>query len=517
MPIELKRESIQINEVLDHQKHSSQAYTYIIVPDSKPDILKVLSAEANAVVKDKYIQKDRVTVSGNVNYKILYLGDDGESSVKSIYYDAPFSQAINVPGVDDSALPGVSAKVSDVVCNIENSRKLSVQTDIELECNIVNPADIDLVTEIDTDKVVPYKTETLEVFNTIVSQRDFIEIGDTLSIGQGMPMIEELLKTNAVLSQTDTKIVNNKLVVKGIVTISAVYDDVNKKLHVMTQDVPFTEIVDVSGISDDMITDISYKIDGLESQVAEDNDGDRTIIDFDMTIGVDTSVYEVSEIDVVSDLYSPEADIKIHTTNINVCSLVGVEKTQADLKNNVTLPVDAPDISEIYSISASPEITGISVVEGKMFIEGEVKTAIEYVSDDDKYPVYNFTKAIGFTHKTNISVPNDDIKPYVNISVDKASYSANKSREITVELTVGISSKAVNNSDVNIISKIDVDENLPEYLMPSIVIYFVQSGDTLWNIAKRYRTTVDDIADINGIDSEMVLMPNQKLLIPKRD
>ncbi len=517
MPIELKRESIQVSEVLDHQKHSSEAYTYIIVPDSKPDILKVLSVDANAVIKEKYIQKDKITVSGNINFKILYLGDGEEKNVKSIYYDTPFSQAVNVPGVDDSIMSNISSKVSNVICNIENSRKLSVQTSIELDCNIVNPADIDLVTEIDSDKVVPYKTETLEVFNEVISQHDVIEIGDTVGIGQGMPMIEELLKADAILSQKDTKIVNNKLVVKGIAKISAVYTDVNATLQVVNQDVPFTEIVDVNGISDDMISDISYKIENLDCQVAEDNDGDRTIIDFDMTIGVDTVAYDRSEIEVINDLYSPEAEIKIHTINANVWSLYGEEKTQIDVKESITLPVDAPDISKIYKVSVNPEITNISLAEGKMFIEGEITAAAEYISDDDKSPMHTAVKKIPFTHKTNITVENENIQPYVNISVDEVSYSASKSHEIDVKLFVGISSKAVNNSNVNIISKIDVDEDLPEYLMPSIVIYFVQSGDTLWNIAKRYRTTIDDIADINNIDPDMTLMPNQKLLIPKRD
>ena len=33
----------------------------------------------------------------------------------------------------------------------------------------------------------------------------------------------------------------------------------------------------------------------------------------------------------------------------------------------------------------------------------------------------------------------------------------------------------------------------------SMVIYFVKPGDTLWKIAKRYRSTVEDIARVNNI------------------
>ena len=48
--------------------------------------------------------------------------------------------------------------------------------------------------------------------------------------------------------------------------------------------------------------------------------------------------------------------------------------------------------------------------------------------------------------------------------------------------------------------------------MPSIV-YTVREGDTLWNIAKAYGTTVNDIARYNGIVETDVIYPGQRLRI----
>lgn len=518
MPIELKRESLQINEVLCNEKHSSETYTYIIVPDSKPDIKKVLLADANAVVKEKYIQKDKITVSGNINFKILYLGDDEEESIRSIYYDTPFSQAVNVPGLREDASSSVLANVDKVICNIENSRKLSVQTCIGLDCNILNKNNIDFVTEVDSDKVVPYKTEMVEAFNTVVSQHDTIEIGDTVSIGQGMSEIYEVLKADATLSGKDTKIVNNKLIVKGIINLSAIYLDVNKNLQVLNGDVPFTEIVDVNGISDELISDISYKVESLEVSVCEDNDGDRTILDFDMVIGVDTASYESQQMEVISDLYSPEADINIHTSKALICALAGNDTFNIDVKDTVSVSVDEPEISSVYSVNATPEIERVYASEGKLVLEGNISVNAQYISSDDSYPVCVAEKKIPFVQATDISVDAEGIEPYVNISVEDVSYNANRSHEIDVRVNAVISLRAVKKEEVSVISKIDVDEDVSEdYLMPSIVIYFVENGDTLWNIAKKYRTTVEDIADANDIDQDNILMPGQKLLIPKRD
>ena len=45
------------------------------------------------------------------------------------------------------------------------------------------------------------------------------------------------------------------------------------------------------------------------------------------------------------------------------------------------------------------------------------------------------------------------------------------------------------------------------------IVYTVREGDTLWNIAKAYGTTVNDIARYNGIVETDVIYPGQRLRI----
>lgn len=50
----------------------------------------------------------------------------------------------------------------------------------------------------------------------------------------------------------------------------------------------------------------------------------------------------------------------------------------------------------------------------------------------------------------------------------------------------------------------------------SVTIYVVQNGDTLWKIAKRYFTTVDNLIKINNIENPDIIKPGEKLIIPGR-
>lgn len=47
--------------------------------------------------------------------------------------------------------------------------------------------------------------------------------------------------------------------------------------------------------------------------------------------------------------------------------------------------------------------------------------------------------------------------------------------------------------------------------------YIVQKGDNLYEIAKRYDTTVDMITRINGLENSGFIYPNQELLIPTKN
>ena len=58
-------------------------------------------------------------------------------------------------------------------------------------------------------------------------------------------------------------------------------------------------------------------------------------------------------------------------------------------------------------------------------------------------------------------------------------------------------------------------KNIPYGESISSITYTVQRGDTLWNIAKKFGSTVDGIARTNGIEDKNKIYPGQKLYIPK--
>ena len=51
---------------------------------------------------------------------------------------------------------------------------------------------------------------------------------------------------------------------------------------------------------------------------------------------------------------------------------------------------------------------------------------------------------------------------------------------------------------------------------PSLVLRMLKKGESLWNLAKQYRTTVEEILKANELTEEAAAAGGQMLLIPRK-
>ena len=93
-------------------------------------------------------------------------------------------------------------------------------------------------------------------------------------------------------------------------------------------------------------------------------------------------------------------------------------------------------------------------------------------------------------------------------------YVIQSNNEISCNIDVTFSIGIEKNATLQVID--DMQENgkrAPQKY--SVIIYIVKSGDTLWKIAKKFGSTVNDIVKINEIEDENNIMPGQKIFIPR--
>ena len=85
---------------------------------------------------------------------------------------------------------------------------------------------------------------------------------------------------------------------------------------------------------------------------------------------------------------------------------------------------------------------------------------------------------------------------------------------ITSNVDLVMNNDMYRNTNLNIMNEIQTngEREAEDY---SLILYIVKKGDTLWQIAKRYGSTVDDIVRTNGIEDANQITIGQKLFIPR--
>ena len=165
------------------------------------------------------------------------------------------------------------------------------------------------------------------------------------------------------------------------------------------------------------------------------------------------------------------------------------------------------NINNPHVINISSSIIPISsayALFGAIFIFSSTKTG----GVDSKIIV------LPFNHNMEVQEISKECKLNTTVQVALQDYIIMPDESIDIKIDLNFSLDICKNADINLINNIDIQENNNED-PHSIIIYYVKPGDTIWQIAKKFKSTVADITKMNGIENENTVNVGEQLFIPR--
>ena len=162
------------------------------------------------------------------------------------------------------------------------------------------------------------------------------------------------------------------------------------------------------------------------------------------------------------------------------------------------------------------KVDSVQPVEHGIQVEGVVQVRILYSISDDEMPFYSMETMIPFSQMIEGEQVNGQCGYQLQADLEQMSMVILDSSEIEVKVVLNLNTLLVTQWEENIIQEIQTKEPDQKKLeeMPGIVCYVVQPQDTLWDIAKMFYTTMDDIRKLNDL-GEGEVKPRQTLLVVK--
>lgn len=511
--MELINEKVNVNETVSKGSAQTTVEGDIIVPDTKPDILKILQVDAIACVTHKSIENGRVKTNGRVDFKILYIPDKEDEKIKSILTSFDFSQPLDCGKVSDDMLIAASANAERVDFSLINSRKLRIKATTGIDYEICAPKTLEIAVDVTGSDSAELCKEPLKLQNSVDFCEHEISVKENLEVPNGQASICELLKADAKVTDTEYKTVTGKIVVKGAVCISLLYCDENGKIEFMEEEIPFTEVLDCEDTTESSICDIDYFITDMNCSVEEDSDGDCRVVSVDMIITAQVKATECVELEMISDCYEPYMRTELSREEVALEEIVARVNSQNTIREMIDPGADAPSVLGVYEVIAKPCVVKAELQNNKLLCEGNVETYILYVSDSNENPVYSIKKEFPFSYMIDCDADDEGLVPEIKAEVRHTGYNLNAAGEIELRCILSINANIVKKRMINIINSVETEE-IAGRDKKGIVIYFVQKGDSLWSIAKNYCVPREAVLSFNNIKEEDKLKQGSRLFIP---
>lgn len=518
MAVELIRDLLKIDQTVGEGYAQALVEGDILVPDVKPDISRILSVDGNINITGKEAVQDKIIVDGVVNFKILYVSETGEYPINSMNASASFTHNIDIPETSPNMDIDVLTEIEHIDFSIVNERKVSVKTVVNLTGKSLTTSKMDVLKEIQGLGDIQILRNKIYYNDIVATNKSETIVRENFEIDENLPEIAEILKSDAFVIEKEKQVTDGKVIVNGVVKTNTLYigDDDRNSLFLLKHEIPFTHFVEVTGAMKDMESKVILKVDDVYTDIKENIEGDRKILEIEAIVKVDAVVHEIEEKEVLVDAYSPSKSLRIEKQPVVFEQTVGQNTSNMVVKEMLDIPSDQPEIFKVFSVHAKPIMTDVSLVEDKCILEGIIEADVLYLCQDKEQSAHSFRQEIPFRHFVEVEGTKENMNVEATLYTNDVDYSLINPEQMELKVNLGASCTVSKKTEMDVlVDAEELEEALDMGKRPSITIYYVQPGDTLWNIAKRYNTTVKNLVETNEIQNPDLVMAGDQIIIQK--
>ena len=475
-----------------------------IVPDANPDILRLIDTQGKVLLKSKEAMDGRVTLTGTARLTVLYQPEGGTGPSK-LEVGVPFSVSAEDRRLTSNCLVTAMARVTSADTRTINPRKILTRVEVAVRVKVLRAETTILCTGVHAEGgSAEEKKEVYRPCCISAVQEKQVTFEDNLSIPAGRPAAEELIYNRVELVCHEAKLIGNKLIFKGDAIVKLLYRPVGGGMDATDFTLPFSQVTEVIGVGENGDCLVDLALNGAEFSLGEDG---RTVL-VSLSMLAQVVVREEREIELLVDTYS-------------VCCAVNADRVPYVHRRRRETGTGKQTVRQLIETGLSVQ----SVVDAYCLVG---QTAQKREGDRMSLNADMILTAVCMTEEGDFCVVSRRLEVGCPVDVPEECQCSYECRcgelvamptEGGVEVRIPIEFPYFCEQEVQgvVVRDVTVEEDglYAEKDKPSIVLRLLQSGESLWDVAKRYGTTAEEIVRANKLEDgqpegEMLLLIPRK-------
>ena len=521
--IDVIRDSIRY-EQLPREGLTNQALKgeHLLRDSQYPDMKEVLGVDAKATVTNKEIVGDKVMVEGNLEYIVFYeskeeaIMDSQTNKIHAVVFNDKFSNYVDINNNEHNIVCNVECEIEHIEANWMNERKVGIDGILTLRWEIYKTGEFEYVKDIEGKEDIQIKKED-EKLNSVKGDKDVDLMGKSiLKATIDRPEIDEILKCNMSIHKKEIKAVEGKVYIGCYCRILILYKGKdNKELEFLEDDVYLSKEEELPGVSSDMICTLDLMVAEEQHLINLDDVGESRIVNIEFAVKGNIKVYSNEKVEILKDAYSPTMNIDIEKSKKEFTLIHSIVNSEVTARETFAIENKDDRIERIIIANGEPLIKDKIVEDERVKVEGAIKVCIIYKVSGEELKYGILTGVVPFNGNVDIRGLRKDMNVVVKPCLENMDTNI-EGNAVSVKATVGLATKSYCTVNKDFIKGVVEGPEGEKEKKASVIIYVVGDGETLWDLAKKYNTTTDELERLNDINEDNQIKAGCKLIIPGR-
>lgn len=477
------------------------------LPDYCPDIAKIFKCRSVPRISSKSINGRTVTVEGTVTITLLYC--DIKGNLSSYEYLYPFSKSVEIAG--ESEIPNLCCRVKNeyLNCRAVTGRKVDIHGAISIFIKLFGRKSHEIISDYD-DTNLELRRGMAQATVPMGYAEKYIILEEELPLNQ-KEQIKNIIRSDAVSSIKETRIVNNKAVLKGEMSVCIIYCNEDSSTAKSVRTVfPFSQIIEVENLNESCETETKSEVAFFEAKPVNNPEGEAKSFAITAKLLLTTEAYCGDDIPVIYDAFSRKYKADIHHSRVEF------EKIKTNLRERFhckkVLEFEE-EIANVVDLWCGVNSSSATFDEDHIIIRGTLAAGLVLCNVDQK-TIYS-EKTVDFEYKYPLSDKYNRPHCDPQIEVVSCGYTITGASTIELMVDININASVFDTKSVDLISDLTVNEALPieRCRKSALTIYFPNHNECVWDIARIYNASVEEIMRINELESEC-LTGGRMILVP---
>ena len=478
------------------------------LPDYCPDIEKILRCKITPQIFSRNINAGQLQIEGNTVVSILYI-DSEKGGMRVCEQTLPFATSFRLNDVPEEYAVHTSVKCEYINCRALSRRRLTVHGAFSLYARVFAKGSTSFGYPDEMENTEFKKTDINASKLCSLSSEQF-SVSDEIQIS-GKPPIELIVDNEIKAKVTDYKIIPDKIMLNGELNVRLLYisDIESGKPEHLDYIIPFSEVIDSPGVTEDC--EVCLRLDVMSSDLSLKSDilAENPLVNVDSRVCVSIIAFSTEEVTIATDAYNTEFFSEPEYARISIPSDTKIFNGSFMHKDSVNL--NDIKILEIIDFTASVCPLTTNINKDNLIINSKINLKILAINSENE-PVYiersvDVSKELELKNDYNCILCSD-------LSVISISYRLGDNDDMEIRCELNYSFLLQRSSFFNSLSALNVDDN--KHLSKktcAMSIYYADSGENIWDIAKMYNTKQNLIISENELVAETLEEPTL-LFIP---